>query len=247
MSREWTEDQIAAWVDGSLDPDQAARIAAMVANDPSALQVAERVERQNALLRTAYADTLDQQPPARLLATVFGGPTLAASGGVIATTPVRPAPAWKPMALAAGLALAIGLGTGAALVGVPAEQSPEPSTRAALAVGPADPVVAAALETSPSGEAGAVTPLATFRVVAGGWCREFETETGAGVGCRDNAGGWSVVAAAVRPAALAGQAEGYLPAGGDFADTLGAALDALGAGAALDPDAEAQTMAGGWR
>jgi anti-sigma factor RsiW len=243
MNNGWTEEQIAAWVDGSLAPDEAARIADVVANDPAALRTAEAIERQNAALRAAYAATFAEPTPARLTATVRGGPALAASSPRMA----RSRPAWAPMALAAGLALTIGLGAGAGLVGRSQGDAPAASGPAALAVGPADRSVAAALESSASGIDGAITPLATFRVATGGWCREFETIVGSGVACRTGDGEWSVVAAAVRPPSAVDGDGSYMPASGDFADVLGAALDALGAGAAVDPDAEAEAMARNWR
>ncbi|MFN3613557.1 MAG: anti-sigma factor family protein [Rubrimonas sp.] len=247
MKGEWTEEQIAAWVDGSLDADEAARIAGIVANDPAALQTAERIERQNGLLRAAYADTLDEPVPARLTATVGGRPTLAAS-----RPSARPAARahWgerAPTALAAGLALAVGLGAGAALVGLPQGGGSEPAGAATLAIGPVDVRIAAALESAASGADGAVTPLATFRTAGDGWCREFETASGAAVACRHGPGAWSVVAAAIRPAGVEEGSAGYVPAAGNLDDALGAALDALGAGPALDPDAESEAIASGWR
>lgn len=237
MSMHWTEDDIAAWVDGELEPEAARRIGAIVVSDPEARVAAQRVEATNRALRAAFADTLAAPVPAALTAAVLAEPGKVA----MLTRPARRV-VWGPAALAASVALAVGVGLGAL---VPGSGGP---AGVAVAVGPAGPLVAAALEGSPGGaEApGGLRPLASFRIADGRICREFETaEAAVGLACRGEAG-WTValMAAPPEPAAARG---GYVTAGAVFADAVGAALDALDAGPALSPDEEAAAIAAGWR
>jgi hypothetical protein len=252
MSTTFTDAEIAAFMAGRLTGRDADRIAAALESDPAAQAAAERLAlpepETDRLLREAFAAPLAEPVPAPLAAAVLG-----ASGKV--ATLRRPATGgpgqsgrggWVPAALAASLALAVGLGTGFGL------RAPAPAV-AALSVGAADAAVAAALGTARSGTAaGTLRPTATFLDATGRPCREFDTldatgtVTGSGVACRGAEAGWHVLmlAAAVEPGA---PSAGFAPASGDAADPLPGFLDALGAGAALSPDAEAALIARGWR
>ena len=96
MRSEWTEEEIAAWVDGALDPEDARRIGAIVVEDEAARDCARRFAAMNRMLKDAFAETLDAAPPARLTATVLGEP------GKVASLPVRRAARpWVPAAMAA--------------------------------------------------------------------------------------------------------------------------------------------------
>jgi hypothetical protein len=243
MRDEWTEEQIAAWVDGALEPEEARRIGAIVIEDEAARECARRVAAMNRMLKAAFAETLDAAPPARLTAAVLGAP------GKVAALPVRrPVRPWVPAAMAATVALAIGLGSGATLFGGGGDGAPAGATTLA-SVGPAAPALAAALESAPTG---ATTPeglraVASFRMDDGRVCREFETgDAAAGLACRGAQGDWTVMVIAAAPQTEAA-GDGYAPASGVFADALSAALDAMGAGPALGPDEEAAAIADGWR
>ncbi|MGF1660254.1 MAG: hypothetical protein ACFCUS_12575 [Rubrimonas sp.] len=243
---DWTEQEIAAFVDGELDAVEAARIAAILDADPAARARAEELRAMNALLRDAFAAPLEEPAPAPMRAALLGAP-----GKVATLTPAaRRAPrTWAPAALAASVALLIGLGVGGALFG-PSPQAPQVA-QAALGVGLAPEAAQAALETAPSGaEQGALRLLASFET-PGGACREFETlGAGAsveamGLACR-SAEGWRVLTLAQ---AAEGETTdgGYAPASGAALDAIGAALDALGAGPALSPEQEASRIGSGWR
>jgi hypothetical protein len=242
MRDEWTEEQIAAWVDGALEADEARRIGAIVIEDEAARECARRVAAMNRILKAAFAETLDAAPPARLTAAVLGEP-----GKVVALPVRRAVRSWVPAAMAATVALAIGLGSGATLFGG-AGGAPGGATTLA-SVGPAAPALTAALESAP---AGATTPeglraVASFRMEDGRVCREFETgDAAAGLACRGAQGDWTVVVMAT-PLQTEAATDGYAPASGVFADALSAALDAMGAGPALGAQDEAAAIAGGWR
>jgi hypothetical protein len=254
MSGVWTEDEIAAFMEGRLDGADADRVALALESDPAAQAAAERLAEGAAphpadeALRAAFAAPMAEPVPARLAASVLAEP------GKVASLPrrrggARPM-AWAPAAMAAGVALTLGFGAGFSLRG-PAEA---PQAVAALSVGAASGAALAAFETAASGAArDGLALAASFRDGAGRPCREFETlgadglPAAAGVACRES-DGWRVLALAAVAAPQAGPGDGaYAPAGGAGADALGALLNALGAGPALSPEEEAALIAGGWR
>lgn len=257
MNGKWTEDEIAAFMAGRLDGADAERIALALEDDPAAQAAAERLETAapphpaDAMLRAAFAAPMAEPAPARLAAAVLAEP------GKVASLPRRGGGArpmtWAPAAMAACLALALGFGAGFSLRG-PADAPQTLAAAAPLSVGAASGAALAAFETAASGAEGAGLRLAaSFRDGAGRPCREFEAlgadglPAAAGVACREGEG-WRVLAmAAVAAGPAAPGGDGYAPAGGDGADTLGAMLDALGAGPALSPEEEAALIAGGWR
>ena len=244
MAEPWTEAEIAALLDGELQDAEKARIERALGTDPEARACAERIRETDALLREAYAAPLAEPTPAALTAALAEDPVV---------TPFRPrrptAPAWAPTALAASVALAVGAAAGALLT--PFESAPSGGAR--LAVGAAPEAVAAALETAPSGVSdGGVRPLASFPIADGGVCREFEIDVGAavpaayGLACRA-AGAWRVLLAADMPKTTDAAESDFAPASGAAPDAVVPLLDALGAGPALDPDAEALAIGNGWR
>ncbi len=243
MSREWTEMEIAAYVDGELVGEDAARVARVIETDPEAARIALKLMEMNDLLREAFAGPAEEEAPAPLRAAVLAEP------GKVATLkrkPFRASPAVFS-ALAATVALTVGLGLGGALFGTGAPEG----ARLALGAGPAPAEAAAAFETAASGtEVAGLRPLVSFETAAGP-CREFEAlgEGGAvaamGLACRED-GAWSVRVLAAAPEAETASG-GFAPASGAAADAVGALLDALGAGPALSPAEEAARIDAGWR
>lgn len=264
-ARRWTEERIAALIDGAVeDPAEAAQLGEAIAADPEARAVAERIERSNRLLREAFPMADEALPPA-IAAAIFGTPAGHAPGSAAApaadgraragdtVVAFRPRPRLAftlPRLAAAGLALGIGLGAGVWLAGRDGDQP----TVLALGAVPADGALATALETLPGGTASAegVTPMLSFLDATGRPCREFEVSGGAahdgGIACRADDGGWRIEALAAAATGAPVSGTDYVPASGaDDPDPIGAALDALGAGPALDPAAEARLIASGWR
>jgi hypothetical protein len=240
MTERWTETEIAAFLDGELDEERAARVAAALESDPAAADVARRLQDNDRLLREAFAAPLAEPVPAAIATA------LAAPAGRVVPFPGRPrrVSGWMPAALAASVALTVSLAGGALLRsgnGTPV-----------MAVGPAADSLAAVLETEPSGVAlNRVRPLASF-LVDGGVCREFEVlgaeaaPTSQGLACRAGSG-WSVIlATAVEPARADPAGGGFAPADGMASDAIGPLLESLGAGPALDPAAERAAIAAGW-
>jgi len=242
MTRNWTESEIAAWVDGALEtPAEAARIARIVETEPEAARTAERLRASNRQLRAAFDSAMREPVPPAIAAALDAVPARAAARGA------RPGPLRRrplaAMAAAATIAFALGLGTG-----LMSGDRREPAPVAGLGPQPADAPLSRALEALPSGtvsQAG-IRPMLTFRDAGERPCREFEVAGDArGIACRSGAGRWAVEILVAAPEAAAGGAD-YVPASGPAEDALGTVLDALGAGPALSPDAEAELISTGW-
>lgn len=246
MTEPWTEDEIAAFVDGALEGAERERIAGVIARDPAAREAAERIRAANARLRDAFAAPLSEPLPGDM-AALFDD-----TGAVTSFRPRRPPrAAWLPAAMAASVALVVG-SVGGALV---APRFAEPVVEsAALPVGPASESLSAALDVAPTGALqDGVRPIASFALAGGGYCREFELQESAeaapaafGLAC-GTAEGWRVVIAAEIADEAAGATDGFAPASGAALDAALPVLDALGAGPVLDPDAESRAIAEGWR
>lgn len=252
---EFDDATLMAFADGELDPALAARVAAVVAQDPAAAARVALFRDTRAVLRDAAARPLDPLPDA-LMARVRAALDKA---GTAAPAPARVVPlaAHRPhrvpaMALAASLALAIGAAGGFLLARGPGAPPGSPMgpgggapVPALAALGAAD--VAAALSSAASGEvravaAGELVPVATFLSGTGETCREF-TLAGAGgdtvtaVACHGG-DGWDLRLAMVAEAA----GDGYAPASAP--EVLDSYFAATEAGAPLSPEDEAAALAG---
>ncbi|MEM6422871.1 MAG: hypothetical protein AAF698_09800, partial [Pseudomonadota bacterium] len=231
MTREWTEEEIAAYVDGQIDdPAEAAIVARAIAEDPEAARLAEELGAINRALAEAYDAPMTEPIPPRIAETLNPAPI-----------PLRPrsrrlsSSGPLPMALAASLALAVGL-AGGLLAPLGPTQPADDGVQ--LVLGPhsmADPL-GAALEATPSGEvSGAVRPLFSFLDADQRPCREFETAAGTGasgstgIACRTEQGVWSVRILVATTAQDIASVDGFVTASGAAEDALSVTLDALGA------------------
>lgn len=239
MTRDWSEERIAALIDGSLeDEEEAASLRQALRDDPRAREFAERLSRSNALLRESFAISDDQPIPPRIAAAIFRdvetlSPRRAKSRG------------WFPAAVAACLALAVGFGIRDTLY-----EPDAPAVGATLRAG----ALYDALERLASGHSPArgVQVLLSFRDGAGRICREFEMLSGStdglerGIACRSGAGGWRVLIAAVLPDTQPGT-KAYGTASGGTGDPFERMLEIIGAGPAIAPDEERSLLEGHWQ
>ena len=245
MNRDWTEEKIAALIDGSLEDEQEAEaLRRVLERDPEAQAYADALRQSNDLLREAFETPEDEETPAAIKAAIFGKP-----GKVETLRPKSTPSIWMPTAFAASLALAIGLAAGSLLF----DQSAAPVI-AKLGNAPLDGPLHAALESLPSGAVSpeGVQPMISFIDGEGRPCREFDVmrelpdELEFGIACRNPAGRWHVEIVVTAPVTEPGP-EGYAPASGAGGDALNAMLDALGAGPALSPEEETELMLDEWR
>lgn len=250
MTPDQFDDQtLMAYADGEADPQTAARLEQALAGDGAlAIRLAVFIESR-AAVQAALAPQLAEPLPSGLEASVRAMAARqaevpapgAAGAGVVSLADRRAArgSGFLPVALAAGLALAVGLGAGFLTGRSDVGQSP--LEVAALA----DPAVTAALADLLSGDerdlpGGAkLRAIASFRDGSGALCREVEHDRADGatvvvVACRD-AGDWSL-----RLAVAAGSEGGYAPV--SSLETLDAYLASTEAGAPLSQEEEAAAL-----
>jgi len=237
-----SDETLMAYADGELSADEAARIARLLETDAAAAAKVAAFRQTRARLRAAARS--HDAVPAALRARVeaaLAGQRAAQPPDAGTVTPLAPrrrrqVPA-APAALAASLALAVGLAAGWLAA---------PGGDGAAGGGVVDLAgLEDALGRVPSGETaaldgGEITLVASFRDSAGAFCREAEVaRTGRPtvivVACRGAGGDWQP-----QLALAAGGGAGYAPASGTR--TLEAFLDSIGAGPPLAPEAEAEAL-----
>lgn len=231
------DETLMALADGEITGAEAARLTALIAEDPElAARYALFAQTADWAKEAALADP-EAEVSADLVARVREMAADAPSQpSNVVRLPQRAAQRWQPMALAASLALAVGLSAGLWL----APEGPAPS----------GPLLSAEMRdrlgTLPSGaeadlgDGGRVTVVASFTDAAGAFCREFETVSGDGarfvsVACRDGAM-WDLRFAM----ATSEVAEGYVPA--SSLETLDAFYAATGASQPLTPEDEQRLL-----
>lgn len=243
---EFDDTVLMAHADGLLDPATALRVEAALRADPAlARRMAAFVATRDRLAEAARAQKAEAVP-AELLARVQGeiaASRVASPAGKVLHFPPRARRTFgaPTLALAASLALAVGLGAG--FLGALSRPGGKPG----LDLGSlSTPGLAPALDRLPSGAREAlpgadITIIASFTDAAGAFCREFELDGTGGatlvaVACSDG-GTWSPRFAVAAPAT-----DGYAPA--SSLDALEAYLSAIGASAALSPVDEARLLGG---
>jgi hypothetical protein len=233
------DDRLMALADGEITGPEAEALHARIAAD---VDLAERyalfVETAE-LARQAMQDVPEATVSDALVARIramgeASAPPEASNVVPLRTTPAAPT-RWQPMALAASLALAVGLGAGLMLSG---------GAEAPLGA-PFSTAMTEQLDSLPSGtvaqltDGTALTVVASFTDAAGQFCREYEAATPAvggyvAVACRAD-GDWQLQFAMAQ-AGDAGAEAGYTPA--SALEALDAFFTATGAGQPMTPDEE---------
>lgn len=201
-SRSWDDAEIVAYLDGELPAPEAARIAAILRDDPEAAEIARLMQSGGQAARGAFADALTKPLPPGLEA--LAGPRPAASAarerfdllgrlGLVGWRGPAFATAVAVVALLAGFALPRTSDMPGGTLRPAAGTAPSSGDEAAGAE------LLAALENAPDGgttEAGRVRIIGAVDTGLPYRCRAFRIEgPGAadGIACRDNDGGWSVL------------------------------------------------------
>jgi hypothetical protein len=240
---EWDDTVLMAYADGALEPDEAERVAAAAEADPD---IAARIEmfRTTGALLGALGTARPLEPLSDEMVRKIDGTLAAARGADNVVSLSTKRGAWRPAALAAGVALVVG-----AVGGILATLSlnrPGPAVPSLALLGASG--IEDALDRLPAGmreEAGGgeVEIIASFLTDDGAFCREFEFhptggETIVSVACQDG-GSWAgrfAVATGIPDGA------GYAPA--SALDSLDAFLGSIGAGQPLSAEAEARRLSG---
>ncbi|HKX91262.1 MAG TPA: anti-sigma factor [Sphingomicrobium sp.] len=234
-----SDETLFAWLDGELEAEDAARVAAQVAADA---ELAERAERHRALrarLKSAFDPIADAPLPPRLLAAANAAPAEVID--LAAARQDRSARrGWTPLAQWAAIAATLAIGFfGGTMVpsGEPGPVTVEGGRiYAAASLGEA---LDTQLASAPSG---AVRIGLTFRDQSGAICRSFTAAAGSGLACRDD-DRWQLRGLFTAPE---GQHGHYRMAAGMDAN-LAALIDSSMAGEPFDAAAERAAKDKGWR
>lgn len=268
-----TDEILVAYADGELPAAEAEAVEAYLAGDDDMRQFVAALKRSARLAREAF-DAPMHEPPSRSVADmIMAAPPHPAQRRNVVTMPARAnrrkswrpdRSTWKPIAMAASVALLVGLAAGSFLA-----NRPGITAGGDLALGPiaSSSILHGALERRSTGEAIALQPdrgmqrqklsmVATFRDRLERPCREIELVTdtpdarplAAGVACRASDGRWIVEGATRLATTDPGPGNGaFYPSGIREQDAIEGLLNLLGAGKSLSAAEERELIALGWR
>lgn len=228
-----------AWLDGELDPAEAARVEADVAADPRLSTMAAEHRAMQAKLKGAFDKVIDAPLSDQLLAAVRTPQAdvidFAAARKVRQFRSWPSAPQWT--AMAATLALGVLIGT---LAPQARQVSPvEVQGGKIYAAASLNDALSTELASAPRGD---VRIGVTFRDQSGAVCRSFTDPSSSGLACREGKG-WRVRGLFAAPE---GQGGNYRMAAG-MDPNLAALVDSAMAGEPFDAAQEKAARDKGWR
>ncbi len=244
-----TPEMLAAYADGELGADEAARVAAAVAGDPALAERLAMLRSLRGALAAHFASLLDEPVPA-------GWGEMIASHQIVQDRPPRdnvvslasvraaraePAPRRRWSSPAAGFAIAASLMLGVMLGAQMQWQGPVVLRGGALMAGSRLALnLDSQLAAAPTGTDTRI--LASFRRSSGEICRAFTGATVAGIACRAGLG-WHIER--LQPGAPFSGSP-YRQAGSADADLM-AAAQVIMQGEPMNAAQEADAKAHGWR
>lgn len=221
------DQRLAAWLDGALDPVEAAAFEAELARDPTLAARAASWRANDRFIAGALAPLADEPIAAELIEQMGLGAPSAANDNP---------PWWRGRMLPLGGAVAAAL----ALVMVMAVPRAPQRDSLSLALDSTP-----ALRTAQLADGRSIEPTLTVRASDGRWCREFRSAGTLALACRSASGIWQIEAEGAGQGP-AGHAEIGLAAGAQ-AGALEPAYRRLGASDPLNRADEAALIARGWR
>lgn len=221
------DEQLAAWLDGAMPPEEADAFAARLAADPVLAAKAEAWAENDRAMAVAF---LANERPIddELLARLGLSPAPVAANDNPRSGRFR----W----LAAGSAMAASVA--AALILTLRPPAPVDDLSSALER-------TASLTTAQLADGRTVTPLLTVRAADGRWCREFREGQDTALACRGSSGQWSVEARARTGAAQ--ESGGIAVASGSDPAPLEAAYQQLKASDPVGAADEKALIGKGWK
>ena len=253
-----TDEMLVAYVDGELSAEDAADVERALQADHKVREAVQVFRDSAEWSRRAFDDVLREPVPERLIRAANGQveetPQVAVS-----STPSRFGLAG--LAMAASIALAIGVGSGYSLSGLLGSED--------AAIGGLPPIgtvdrggaLHTALESTTSGtltqiaDTGDVMPLTTFVERDGRYCREFQavfadpsgSKAAFGIACRVPTGSWQVQAVLAAPDPAQAQAGNFIAASGETEDPLQLLTGSMSDAGPISLDAETAILASGWK
>ena len=228
------EEEYYAWLDGELDEVDAARVAALVAADPTLAKRAKQEKGLRDTLRGAFAPVMaDGTPPPR-----FG------TGEVVDLASVRERRAARPVSVRAqwaAMAATLVVGFIAGTMMGPGSEGPVVRENGALvASATLEEALYTRLASLPSDEGPRIS--LTFRDKAGSLCRSFIDDGVSGLACRQR-GDWQIRGLFQGSDQQPGE---YRMAAGED-PRLASLIDETIAGEPLDAEGEKAAQERGWR
>jgi hypothetical protein len=228
------DEEFFAWLDGELDEEAAARVAALVAAKPELAARAEQHRRLAQGMRSAFSSLLEDsgKPPRFETAEVIDFGARAAG---------RARRGWLGARQYAAMAasLAIGLAIGTQLVGRP-DAPVEVQDGKLVAAAALDRALETQLASAPTADTARIA--LSFRDSSGRICRSFSDAGSSGLACREGER-WRIEG--LFPAA-AGEAGDYRMAAGED-PRLAALVDGMITGEPFDGAQERAARQQGWR
>lgn len=176
-----------AWLDGELDPAEAAAVDALVAADPALQRRAEEHRALHLRLHAAFNPIAEAAPPQELLDAAKRREAEVVDLGAARERRRAPYPAWTQWAAMAAT-LAIGIVTGS-MLGTTAPTPIASQNGQLVASGELEDGLYAHLASAPA-DSGPRIGL-TFRDSAGDLCRSFTDNGAAGLACHQG-GEWRI-------------------------------------------------------
>jgi hypothetical protein len=230
-----TEDEkFFAWLDGELDPAEAAEMAAKAAADPELARLAEQHRALGKRLRGAFDPIASAPVPEHLHQALRSTAQVIDFAAAKRARAMRSLPQWA--AMAATLAIGVFVGT---MVPQRGSAPVEVESGKLYATASLNEALDGQLASAPSGD---VRIGLTFRDQAGKICRSFTQSASSGVACRDN-NRWQVRGMFAAPE---GQGSDYRMAAGMDPNFAGL-VDSTMAGEPFDAVAEKAAKARGWK
>jgi hypothetical protein len=249
MTQQSDDELLSALLDGALTPDDAARLEQRLERELKLRARLDALERANTAVHDAYARVVDEPLPQGMLDLL--GADAGRRDNVVPLA-AKQSQQWSslPLALAASIALVIGVTIGV-LLNPRYAASPLDLAANAGAVSRGTALYEV-FERAPAAEARELsagvtaTPVLTFSTASGDYCRELELASAQGatqmLACRRD-GDWRLVLASY--SASTSPDGVYRPASGP-SPAIDAAIDELIEGAPLDAAAERELIDRGW-
>lgn len=229
-----TEDEkFFAWLDGELEPAEAATMEAKVAADPQLQRLAEQHRRLGAHLKSAFDPIAEAPMPQRMEAVVRPPAQVIDFAATKRARTPRELPQWA--AIAATLVVGIFTGT---MIPRGGNAPVEVKGGVIYAAASLDRALETQLASAPAGE---VRIGMTFRDQAGDICRTFTEQAASGLACHHGAR-WKLKGLFPSPE---GQGSDYRMAAG-MDPSLAALVDSTIAGEPFSAQAEANALKHGW-
>lgn len=183
------EESFFAWLDGELDPEEAAQVEAAVAADPELRARAKAHRELGARLRAGFDTILDAPVPETLTqATQPRAEVIDLAAARAARQPrVAVSRDWTRWA---GLAATLCAGVIGGML-IDGEGSGPVAERGGRMIASGELAKSLDTQLASAGSAGGTRVLLTFEDGRGNICRSFSAETASGVACRDE-GNWQV-------------------------------------------------------